>query len=379
MEIQCSDLKEILKIVGSVGSMITGQCPTTAKDTPVSETGSQLCDFIVKYLPKFPKDECVSFYTGIMQCVCTDPLSNAPKNITISAETLDALLDAALKMSEVTAVLKKYGITATTRPELCQVLANLFEGDWNKLAKLVIGLLKNPTNETVNLISKYITSLCNVVCVGVKPKRDDLPVENNAADYNWTLIMAVVAAIVLLALIPMLCVVVSKSTLHKLTYYLVILAIVSSILVSVFVANPACLFKTCYVTSDKWIPTQGQYTGSGGATGLDINISLTASFIDSNTVSLEKLTCNGALCNKYPDLLVKCKSKATAQIDTKRTKLGYEITGDCIDSMKALITRGTELEGIFLVQSKGDLYVQVKVIFRGLAEIFTTVKLTKVS
>jgi hypothetical protein len=252
---------------------------------------------------------------------------------------------------------------------------DLVKGDWTILVKLIIDSPKIPKNLDT-IISKYIPSLFGTVCAGLKP-RDNLPVQNNATDYNWTPILVVVAAIVVLSLVPMLCVLLSKSTQHKLTYYLVIISIVLFILVAVFVANPICLFKTCYVTSDAWIPMKGQYTGKGGASGLDITINATITFKDSDTIVFNKLGCTGSLCHDVSDLLVKCTSPA--KIDTtKKTTLGYELTGDCVKSIKEQITGGSSVDGIFLAQVNGDLYVQVKIIFRELLTIYSYVLLAKV-
>lgn len=388
MEILCSDLNEILNLLvpEKHKHFLTDICTDTLENTVPNACG--LLNFYLSKLNISLPEECEPLITPIIQCVCASS-TDKPKPITISAKMLNTILDKALTMSKVTDYLKKtIGFTGTTRSEVCQTLVDLVSGDWTVLAKLITQLItdKLPTGTDITpistLVSTYTPRLFGTVCTGLKPK-DNLPVVINVTNYNWIPIMVVVAAVVVLALIPMLCVVLSKSTQHNLTYYLVILAVVSLILVAVFVANPICLFQTCYQKSQTWKPMKGQYTGKGGAPGLDISISATISFKDSNTVVLDKLECAGSLCHDTKNLLVKCTSPA--QFDPKKqTTLGYELTGDCVDGIKAQIGGGSSLEGIYLAQVNDQnskvplLYVQVKVIFRELATIIAYVLLAKV-
>lgn len=119
-------------------------------------------------------------------------------------------------------------------------------------------------------------------------------------------------------------------------------------------ANPFCIFKACLKDSDVWVPiSSGTYTGSKSILGVTVNIQIT--FLPTNKVELDSLTCSGKIC-PVSDLLQYCKGNKVINISTEKTRYGYQLTGECLDEIK----KETDvIEDIWAVKKGNDIFVQL--------------------
>ena len=186
-------------------------------------------------------------------------------------------------------------------------------------------------------------------------KESSRPVKINK--FNWKAMLTTTSIIFVFFIIPILIVAFKGSwSIKKRIVIIGVMLITILILASILLLiNPYGLIIPNIMSSDDWKNKDGKYRGkSEDILGMNISADIE---LKGNKVKLNTLSCTGS-CPK--NLLKNCKNLELHIDTTNKQQLGYPLCGDCLDEIKKTITGDSiELQGIFVVQKDGKMYVQV--------------------
>jgi len=156
--------------------------------------------------------------------------------------------------------------------------------------------------------------------------------------------------------------------LKKHTKIIVVCAI--TLILLILAINPYNLIRPKILASDVITPEvltkmKGKYSGKGGLLG--VNVLANVNINGDDTITINSLSCTGDC--PQGSLIKKCGDNNKVKISTKKSQLGYKITGKCVENVKVAIGTTTKIEGFYLVKNINKLYMQISLNIDGLTPL----------
>ena len=130
------------------------------------------------------------------------------------------------------------------------------------------------------------------------------------------------------------------------------LAVATIIIIGLIIhMNPKCLFKSC--SGDDWTYIPGTFQGEK-TLGSSITIKAQITIDKNKTITLQQLDCAGDKC-PFTTLPLACQANNLITLGEK-TANGYNILGDCVDSLK-----NKTVKNITLLQENGNISIMLMV------------------
>ena len=130
------------------------------------------------------------------------------------------------------------------------------------------------------------------------------------------------------------------------------LAVATIIIIGLIIQmNPKCLFKSC--SGDDWTYIPGTFQGEK-TLGSSITIKAQITIDKNKTITLQQLDCAGDKC-PFTTLPLACQANNLITLGEK-TANGYNILGDCVDSLK-----NKTVKNITLLQENGNISIMLMV------------------